>query len=61
MPSFPVLNGIESLVIVADHDQAGLKAARECATRWALAGKSVHIIEPDRQRTDLNDLLLEAA
>lgn len=61
LASFPVLAGIESLLISADHDMAGLKAARECATRWALAGKSVHVIEPDRERTDLNDLALEAA
>ena len=61
LASFPVLDGIESLVIGADNDEAGIKAARECATRWAIASKSVRIIEPDTQRSDLNDLVREAA
>jgi hypothetical protein len=30
--------GIEALTIFADHDAAGLAAARECAQRWADAG-----------------------
>lgn len=61
LASFPVLEGIQSLLIGADHDDAGLKAARECATRWAMAGKEVRIIEPDIHRSDINDLAREAA
>jgi hypothetical protein len=35
----PVLSGIESLWIAVDHDPAGLKAARACASRWQASGR----------------------
>ena len=51
----PVLNGIETLVIGADHDEAGLKAATACADRWSAAGVDVRVIAPDVERSDWND------
>jgi putative DNA primase/helicase len=51
----PVLAGIEYLVIGADHDEAGLKAATACADRWAAAGVEVHVIAPDRAGADWNE------
>lgn len=55
LAAFPVLPGIETLVIGADHDPAGLKAAIECAERWAAAGVDVRVIAPDTEHADWND------
>jgi hypothetical protein len=56
MAAFPVLAGIESLTLVADHDDAGIRAARKCAERWAAAGKQVRIALPPSAGTDAADL-----
>lgn len=61
MEAFPVLAGIECLVIGADHDPAGLKAATACADRWAAAGVDVRIVTPDLPGTDWNDLVVVQA
>jgi len=37
--TFPVLPGIESLTIFADADDAGERAASECAARWRESGR----------------------
>lgn len=55
MAAFPVLPGIETLVIGADNDPAGIKAAHACAERWAAAGVDVRVIMPDTERSDWND------
>lgn len=57
MSKFPVLDGIESLVIFADHDDAGIKAARTCAQRWADAGRDVRIVLPEQAGTDIADMV----
>ena len=56
LAAFPVLPGIESLLIAADHDPAGIKAANECAARWASAGREVHIVMAPVPGQDINDL-----
>jgi len=56
LASLPVLSGIETLLIAADHDDAGLKAANQCAERWATAGVDVHCIAPAREHADWNDV-----
>ena len=61
MAAFPVLAGIESLVIAADNDPAGTRAADACARRWTLAGREVHVVMPDTEKSDLNDVLRAAA
>ena len=53
--ALPVLAGIETLVIGADHDAAGLDAATVCADRWAAAGVEVHVIAPEREGADWNE------
>lgn len=61
MADFPVLGGIESLTVVADHDKAGIAASEAVASRWANAGREVRIILPEDVATDLNDTAREVA
>lgn len=61
LSAFPVLPGIESLLIAADHDDAGMRAADACALRWDNAGREVSIIVPNRQGRDFNDVATEEA
>jgi putative DNA primase/helicase len=56
MKSFPVLPGIEALTLFADHDPAGLDAARSCARRWHDAGREVVIATPTAEGFDFADL-----
>lgn len=55
LAAFPVLAGIDSLLIAVDRDAAGLKAAQACAQRWADAGRGVGLVEPSIDGADLND------
>lgn len=61
LAAFPVLDGIESLLIVADHDTAGLRAAEQCAERWYRAGREVRIAKSPTPGEDLNDHARRAA
>jgi len=61
LAEFPVLAGIESLVIATDNDPAGIRAAESCARRWTLAGRDVHIVMDDTHKCDVNDVLRAAA
>jgi putative DNA primase/helicase len=54
---FPVLAGIDALTILVDHDDAGQRAAAECAARWTAAGCEVIRINPRIEGADINDLL----
>lgn len=56
LAAFPVLAGIESLLIAADHDEAGIQAAETCARRWATAGSEAAIAMSPNPRSDMNDL-----
>ncbi len=58
MASLPVLDGIESLMIAVDRDDAGIRATRACADRWSAAGVAVAIVAP---RTAGHDIADEAA
>lgn len=60
LADFPVLAGIETLVIFADHDDAGLKAARACGKRWAEAGREVRLVVPPAANTDVADVVAAA-
>jgi phage/plasmid primase-like uncharacterized protein len=55
LAALPVLAGIETLVIGADNDPAGLTGARACADRWAAAGVDVRIVVPQATGADWND------
>ena len=56
LAALPVLGGIETLVLVADHDDAGIRAAHECARRWSAAGREVRIAVPSTPGADAADL-----
>jgi hypothetical protein len=60
MRRFPVLAGIEQLVIIVDNDVsgAGQDAADECARRWRAAGRVVILRMPKQKGCDLNDVLM---
>ncbi len=61
LAALPVLAGVEALVVFADHDPAGLKAARECARRWADAGREARIRTPRAPGADAADVSREVA
>jgi putative DNA primase/helicase len=61
LKSFPILGGIESLVIAADHDPAGLAAAEACALRWHRAGRDCVVWVPKSLKADINELVTDAA
>jgi hypothetical protein len=61
LSSFPVLEGIESLVIAADHDPAGLVAADACARRWHAAGRDSEVWVAPTPKADLNEVITNAA
>jgi putative DNA primase/helicase len=52
--AFPVLSGIETLTILAEHDEASARAVQACADRWLAAGRDVIVNEPIGGK-DLND------
>jgi putative DNA primase/helicase len=56
---FPVLSGIECLIIIVDNDESGTgqRAAHECSSRWTSAGREVFRIIPDRRGDDMNDIV----
>ncbi len=56
MAALPVVAGIDSLLIGADNDTAGIAAARSCSANWMAQGREVSVVLPDRHKTDLNDL-----
>lgn len=53
---FPVLSGVESLTLFADHDDAGERASKECARRWIEAGREARIARPRKAGKDWNDV-----
>lgn len=59
--TLPVLPGVEVLTIAVDHDEAGLRAAEDCAVRWYDAGRDVALVMHPRPGADLNDLAQEPA
>ena len=68
LAAFPVLDGIEALTIVADHDRpdrqgrrAGLSAADDCAARWVAAGREARIWASPVEGEDAADFARMAA
>ena len=59
--ALPVLDGIMTLMVLVDHDPAGLRAWRKVAARWAAAGRDVRRALPPTPGADFNDWVAEAA
>jgi hypothetical protein len=55
---FPVLSGVERLIILVDNDETGKTASARCAERWTRAGRTVIRITPKRADSDFNDIVL---
>ena len=57
---FPVLPGVERLIILVDHDSngEGQAAAVRCMERWTRAGRTVVRLTPKRVDADFNDLVM---
>ena len=56
---FPVIRGITHLTIFADHDEAGLKAAKNCARRYQKNGIDAAVRHPREPGGDWNSFLLK--
>ncbi len=58
--NFVVLEHVQRLTILVDHDVngTGQRAAAACRDRWLAAGKRVRLAMPDTPGQDFNDLLL---
>jgi hypothetical protein len=56
---FPAIRGITHLTIFADHDEAGLKAAKNCARRYQKNGIDATIHHPREPGGDWNSFLLK--
>ena len=58
--TFPVLPGVEQLIILVDHDGngEGQAAAVRCMERWTRAGRRVVRLTPKRTGADFNDLIM---
>ena len=51
---------VRDLIVLADGDNAGEAAARDCAWRWKREGRRVRIARPP-QGMDFNDMLMDRA
>jgi hypothetical protein len=56
MMNFEVIGSVNRLVIWADNDEAGLKAAALCEGKWHSAHKTVEIFKPRKGGRDFNDV-----
>jgi hypothetical protein len=58
LPDLPLASEI---ILAADHDDAGLRAANAAAEKWARQGRTVRIAVPPEPGTDFNDMAAEEA
>jgi hypothetical protein len=57
--SFPILNGVECLTLLAENCEVNARAVEQCAARWHAAGREVLINAPIGGK-DLNDAIRKA-
>jgi len=60
MRSLDLPRDVHDVIVLADGDEAGEAAARDCALRWKCGGRCVRIARPP-QGLDFNDMLLGRA
>jgi DNA polymerase I-like protein with 3'-5' exonuclease and polymerase domains len=58
---FPILPGVERLVVLVDLDPPGEAAAAECCERWTRAGRIVVRRRPKVSGEDFNDVVIRRA
>jgi putative DNA primase/helicase len=51
---------VRTVIVLADGDEAGEAAARDCAWRWKREGRRVRIARPPKE-LDFNDMLMDRA
>jgi CHC2 zinc finger/Toprim domain len=58
---FPLITGVEQLIILVDNDLNGVgqEKANQCAVRWQRAGRRVQKLMPKQPGWDFNDVLKE--
>ena len=57
LANFPVIHGVRHLVVLVDHDEAGMAAARGPQRRWEAAGRRVDTPRPKQPGWDFNDVV----
>jgi hypothetical protein len=58
LAKFPVIDGVRHLVVLVDHDEAGMTAARAAQRCWEAAGRRVDTPRPKQPGWDFNDVVL---
>jgi putative DNA primase/helicase len=58
LPPLPLASFV---IVAADADPPGLRAAKAAALRWIGEGRRAEVIVPSRPGADFNDLLREAS
>ena len=58
--NFPILDGVQTLVILGEAGKASRDNVEICKKRWTDAGRTVRIVMPDEPHSDLNDELIYA-
>jgi putative DNA primase/helicase len=55
---FPIVDGVNLLIILGEQGAASARAIKMCGTRWRKAGRRVRVVMPTPQFSDLNDVLI---
>jgi putative DNA primase/helicase len=58
IPSFPIINGVKTLLLLGERGDASAKAIRICGSIWKKARRRVQVVMPDPKFSDLNDVLI---
>lgn len=61
LASLPVVSGIESLIVFADHDPSGIAAAQKVVSRWRSADRWAGAHMPRWPHMDINDVSMGVA
>ena len=55
---FPIIDCVETLIILGERGDVSAQAIKLCGTRWKKAGRRVLIVMPDSPHSDLNVALI---
>ena len=59
--AFPLLGGVECLILLQENDEASARACGACAARWHAAGREVEILITPKAGKDINDIIINPA